>query len=145
MPSSALTRAAAALSRASWWTTAAGIGSPLTGKFSALGSEDKKAVDLAVEQLNAAGGLLGKKVEVITPPTPTKKEKPAATPPPPPTLVLVDEWDKVLSAMSIILAAGEDHIIATLNGRDDEKRKAARALFRSTAARLTTLRNGVNP
>lgn len=38
----------------------------LTGKFSALGSEDKKAVELAVEQVNAKGGLLGKKITVLT-------------------------------------------------------------------------------
>ena len=34
MPSSALTRAAAALIRPSQWTTGAGIGCPETGKFS---------------------------------------------------------------------------------------------------------------
>jgi len=43
-----------------------GLIASLTGKFSALGSEDKKAVELAVEQLNAEGGLLGKKVVVLS-------------------------------------------------------------------------------
>jgi branched-chain amino acid transport system substrate-binding protein len=43
-----------------------GLIASLTGKFSALGSEDKKAVELAVEQVNTAGGLLGKKIELIT-------------------------------------------------------------------------------
>ena len=38
----------------------------LTGNYSALGSEDKKAVELAVEQINAAGGLLGRQVELVT-------------------------------------------------------------------------------
>jgi branched-chain amino acid transport system substrate-binding protein len=38
----------------------------LTGKFSALGSENKKAVELAVEQINSEGGLLGRKIELIT-------------------------------------------------------------------------------
>lgn len=47
-------------------TIRVGLIASLTGKYSALGSEDKKAVDLAVEQINAAGGLLGKKVEVLT-------------------------------------------------------------------------------
>ena len=47
-------------------TIRVGLIASLTGKYSALGSEDKKAVDLAVEQVNAAGGLLGKQVEVIT-------------------------------------------------------------------------------
>ncbi|HET7539166.1 MAG TPA: ABC transporter substrate-binding protein [Polyangiaceae bacterium] len=47
-------------------TIRVGLIASLTGKFSALGSEDKKAVELAVEQVNAAGGLLGKKIEIIT-------------------------------------------------------------------------------
>src|SRR6187399_49301 len=47
-------------------TIQVGLIASLTGKFSALGSEDKKAVELAVEQLNASGGLLGKKVELIS-------------------------------------------------------------------------------
>ncbi|UBU15908.1 ABC transporter substrate-binding protein [Nonomuraea gerenzanensis] len=38
----------------------------LTGNYTPLGSEDKKAVELAVEQVNAQGGLLGRKVELIT-------------------------------------------------------------------------------
>jgi branched-chain amino acid transport system substrate-binding protein len=43
-----------------------GLIASLTGKFSALGSEDKKAVELAVEQVNAKGGLLGKQLTLIT-------------------------------------------------------------------------------
>ena len=38
----------------------------LTGNYTPLGSEDKKAVELAVEQVNAKGGLLGRKVELLT-------------------------------------------------------------------------------
>ncbi|MEV0349283.1 ABC transporter substrate-binding protein [Nonomuraea sp. NPDC050680] len=37
----------------------------LTGNYTPLGSEDKKAVELAVEQINNGGGLLGRKVELI--------------------------------------------------------------------------------
>jgi ABC-type branched-chain amino acid transport systems, periplasmic component len=37
----------------------------LTGNYTPLGSEDKKAVELAVEQINAKGGLLGRKVELV--------------------------------------------------------------------------------
>jgi branched-chain amino acid transport system substrate-binding protein len=37
----------------------------LTGNFSPLGSEDKKAVELAVEQVNAKGGVLGRSIELI--------------------------------------------------------------------------------
>jgi branched-chain amino acid transport system substrate-binding protein len=47
-------------------TIRVGLIASLTGKFSALGSEDKKAVELAVEQVNASGGLLGKKIEILT-------------------------------------------------------------------------------
>ena len=43
-----------------------GLITSLTGKFSALGSEDKKAVELAVEQVNAKGGLLGRQVSLLT-------------------------------------------------------------------------------
>ncbi|MCA2176483.1 ABC transporter substrate-binding protein [Nonomuraea glycinis] len=38
----------------------------LTGNYTPLGSEDKKAVELAVEQVNGQGGLLGRKVELVT-------------------------------------------------------------------------------
>ncbi|MCK2220086.1 ABC transporter substrate-binding protein [Actinomadura sp. ATCC 31491] len=38
----------------------------LTGNYTPLGSEDKKAVELAVKQVNAQGGLLGRKVELVT-------------------------------------------------------------------------------
>jgi branched-chain amino acid transport system substrate-binding protein len=37
----------------------------LTGNYAPLGSEDKKAVELAVEQANAKGGLLGRKIELL--------------------------------------------------------------------------------
>jgi branched-chain amino acid transport system substrate-binding protein len=43
-----------------------GLITSLTGRFSALGSENKKAVEIAVEQVNANGGLLGKKVALVT-------------------------------------------------------------------------------
>lgn len=36
----------------------------LTGNYSSLGTEDKKAVDLAVEEINAAGGIAGSKIEL---------------------------------------------------------------------------------
>ena len=47
-------------------TIQVGLIASLTGKFSALGSEDKKAVELAIEQVNAKGGLLGKKLTLVT-------------------------------------------------------------------------------
>lgn len=37
----------------------------LTGNYQPLGSEDKKAVELAIEQVNAQGGVLGRRVELI--------------------------------------------------------------------------------
>ncbi|HXA62286.1 MAG TPA: ABC transporter substrate-binding protein [Streptosporangiaceae bacterium] len=37
----------------------------LTGNYAALGSEDYKAVELAVDQQNAAGGLLGRKIQIV--------------------------------------------------------------------------------
>ena len=47
-------------------TIRVGLIASLTGKFSALGTEDKKAVELAIEQANAKGGLLGKKITLLT-------------------------------------------------------------------------------
>ncbi len=47
-------------------TIQVGLIASLTGKFSALGSEDKKAVELAIEQANAKGGVLGKKIALLT-------------------------------------------------------------------------------
>lgn len=37
----------------------------LTGNYQPLGTEDQKAVQLAVDEVNASGGLLGRQVEVI--------------------------------------------------------------------------------
>jgi len=42
-----------------------GLIASLTGSFSPLGSEDKKAVELAVEQVNAKGGVLGRLIELV--------------------------------------------------------------------------------
>lgn len=38
----------------------------LTGNYAPLGGEAKKTVDLAVEQINTAGGIQGRKIELIT-------------------------------------------------------------------------------
>ncbi|MCQ0012506.1 ABC transporter substrate-binding protein [Actinomadura madurae] len=38
----------------------------LTGNYAPLGGEAKKTVDLAVEQINAAGGIDGRKIKLIT-------------------------------------------------------------------------------
>jgi branched-chain amino acid transport system substrate-binding protein len=37
----------------------------LTGNYAPLGSEDKKSVELAVQQINTAGGLLGRQIKLI--------------------------------------------------------------------------------
>lgn len=43
-----------------------GFSSPFTGPAAAAAEWEKWGVDLAVEQINAAGGLLGKKIEIIS-------------------------------------------------------------------------------
>lgn len=43
-----------------------GFFGPLTEKFSGLGLDAKKGADLAIKQANAAGGIDGKKIELIT-------------------------------------------------------------------------------
>jgi branched-chain amino acid transport system substrate-binding protein len=50
---------------ASQGTIKVGFIAALTGNYSPLGSEDKKAIELAVEQINAKGGLLGRQIELI--------------------------------------------------------------------------------
>ena len=57
---------AAAATKAADKPIQVGLITSLTGKFSALGSENKKSVELAIEQLNQEGGLLGRKVTLIT-------------------------------------------------------------------------------
>lgn len=47
-------------------TLKVGLITSLTGNYAPLGSEDKKAVELAVQQIDNAGGLLGRKIELIT-------------------------------------------------------------------------------
>jgi len=42
-----------------------GFFAPLTGNFAGLGVDAKKGLDLAVNEVNAAGGIKGRKVEVI--------------------------------------------------------------------------------
>jgi len=42
-----------------------GFPSPLTGPFAVLAEDQKKGAELAVEELNAKGGILGRKVEVL--------------------------------------------------------------------------------
>ena len=43
-----------------------GLMAPLTGSFASEGAEMKQVLDLLTADLNAKGGLLGKKVELIT-------------------------------------------------------------------------------
>jgi len=43
-----------------------GLMAPLTGSYASEGKEMKQVVELLAENLNAGGGLLGKKVELIT-------------------------------------------------------------------------------
>jgi len=47
-------------------TIKVGLLAPLTGFAAADGASVKNSVDLAVEKINKAGGLLGKKVELVT-------------------------------------------------------------------------------
>jgi len=42
-----------------------GFPSPLTGPFAVLAEDQKKGAELAVDELNARGGILGRKVEVL--------------------------------------------------------------------------------
>jgi branched-chain amino acid transport system substrate-binding protein len=41
-----------------------GVIAPLTGNYEPLGRDHKKAIELAVEEVNAAGGVLGRRIEI---------------------------------------------------------------------------------
>ena len=43
-----------------------GMAGPITGKEAWLGEQFQRGAELAVAELNAAGGVLGRKVELIT-------------------------------------------------------------------------------
>lgn len=42
-----------------------GVASPFTGDYAQFGQYTKDGVELAVEEINAAGGVLGKKIEIV--------------------------------------------------------------------------------
>ena len=46
-------------------TVKLGFFGPLTDRFAALGLDAKKGADLALKQVNAAGGVNGRKIELI--------------------------------------------------------------------------------
>lgn len=50
---------------ASAQTIRIGVFGPLTGDAAAMGSSEKEAVDLAVKEKNDAGGIRGKKIEIV--------------------------------------------------------------------------------
>ena len=56
---------AAAVPPASAQTIKVGVFGPLTGDAAAMGSSEKEAVELAVKEKNDAGGIRGKKIEVV--------------------------------------------------------------------------------
>jgi branched-chain amino acid transport system substrate-binding protein len=92
------------LTKAEPETIQVGLIASLTGKFSALGSEDKKAVELAVEQINADGGLLGKKVVLETRDDQTLPDK----------SVLAYNDLKSLNVVAVIGSAFSNSALATL-------------------------------
>ena len=42
-----------------------GVVTPLSGTYSALGQQVKWGIELATQEINAAGGILGRKVELL--------------------------------------------------------------------------------
>ena len=56
---------AAAAQPASAQTIKIGVFGPLTGDAAAMGSSEKEAVELAIKEKNDAGGIRGKKIEVV--------------------------------------------------------------------------------
>ncbi len=55
---------------------AVGLNVPVTGSYSDQGKDEEMAYELAIEQINAKGGVLGKKTEYIL--KDTKTDAPTA-------------------------------------------------------------------
>ncbi|HEX2732104.1 MAG TPA: ABC transporter substrate-binding protein [Polyangiaceae bacterium] len=96
--------AASASNAANTDTIRIGLIASLTGKFSALGSEDKKAVELAVDQVNAQGGLIGKKLTLETRDDQTLPDQ----------SVLAYNELKALNVVAVIGSAFSNSALATL-------------------------------
>jgi branched-chain amino acid transport system substrate-binding protein len=56
---------AAALGGPAWADILIGLAGPITGKEAWLGEQFQRGAELAVADINAAGGVLGKKIELI--------------------------------------------------------------------------------
>jgi branched-chain amino acid transport system substrate-binding protein len=85
-------------------TIQVGLIASLTGKFSALGSEDKKAVELAIEQVNEKGGLLGKRLVLTTRDDQTLPDK----------SVLAYNELKAMNVVAVIGSAFSNSALATI-------------------------------
>jgi branched-chain amino acid transport system substrate-binding protein len=89
-------------------TIQVGLIASLTGKFSALGSEDKKAVELAIEQANAKGGILGKKIALLSRDDQTQPDK----------SVLAYGELKAANVVAVIGSAFSNSALATIPAAD---------------------------
>jgi hypothetical protein len=143
------TAAAVALVQAGAMTNAdaarlVGMTAPGLRKARSRGTSNSGASSPTTKPVTLTGKTAtGPAIGTPSPVTKRKEKKPpvAITTPP---IVLTDEWDKTLSAMSVILSAKSDHILAAINAQPQDKRVAASRLFRSTAQRLNLLRQGVD-
>jgi hypothetical protein len=138
------TAAAVALVEAG--TTSASDAARLTGRDHSTVSKAVKAsvnsvTDTKPKPTTLATGATAPGPAIGSP----KATKPVPAPRAVPALVINDEWDKVWSAMTLILSARDDHVISRINQLDDRERKAAANLMRSTAIRLNQLRKEVKP
>jgi branched-chain amino acid transport system substrate-binding protein len=75
------------------------------------GLDQKRAVDLAVEEINAAGGILGKKVEVISVDTPSKPAE---------SKVIIE---KMYNDGAVMALGGSASSVAIANGKIAKKMK----------------------
>ncbi|CAB1060111.1 Branched-chain amino acid ABC transporter, amino acid-binding protein (TC 3.A.1.4.1) [Olavius sp. associated proteobacterium Delta 1] len=83
-----------------------GLMAPLSGEFGDIGEEVKKHIELASDEVNAAGGILGRKVEVILFDTQTK-----------PT-VASDGAKKLINQHNVSAIIGDLHPFTTKSIRD---------------------------
>jgi branched-chain amino acid transport system substrate-binding protein len=107
-----------------------GVFGPLTGDAAAMGSSEKEAVELAVKEKNDAGGIRGKKIEVIYGDDAGKPEE------------AVNVAKRLISRDEALITVGSISSPASLAASQISRRsETAQIVVSGTAQRITTQGN----
>jgi branched-chain amino acid transport system substrate-binding protein len=121
---------ATALPTASAQTIKIGVFGPFTGDAAAMGSSAKEAIELAVKEKNDAGGIGGKKIEVIPGDDAGKPEE------------AVNVTKRLISRDGVLITIGSISSPASLAASQVSRQsETAQIVISGTAQRITTLGN----